>query len=163
MIKMFENEARKLFLKYAIPSLKLHIERGILSEEGFEEAVKAVAENKEPENIEKSFAVAEAMCYRYSNGKVNEKTVREYFLFKHDEVIEKKAKLIRNFDSERCRVYRGEVLQVEDGYALVKTPLEKRRYRTDFIHEIKKGGIVSVHYDFVVEELTADILKGMEQ
>ena len=77
--------------------------------------------------------------------------IEEYFLGKHDQVVDERFELMGDFDPERCRIYEGTIISINDDKALVKLEKKESEYRTDFVSDVKVGDKVIVHRDFVVK------------
>ena len=82
-------------------------------------------------------------------------SIRRYFLFEHDNVVNRRYSMFRDFSTLRCRTYSGRVIKTNGAsMAQVETLLIGRRmYRIDFCKNIKKGDFVVVHRDFVAEKI----------
>jgi len=154
-------EDRILFDKYAFPCLnETDVKRGRITQELADELTARVSENMEPSDglEERLFPVAVSMC-TFLARKANKKSIdadiiREYFLLTHNKVVDEQAELVRDVDPIRCKTYPGMVVKVEGGSAMVETVLGSRSYKTDFEKNVKKGDIVVVHFDHIVERIT---------
>jgi hydrogenase maturation factor len=153
---------KPLFLKYAIPCAETLKERGDLTEEDIEKLTEIIKENKEiPADSEKPFKVALAMCsyiaMREGKREIDEEVIRRYFLYEHDKAIDQRFQEMGDFDPEACRTYPGKVAEVKEKTIFVRTPKGVKEYRNDFIRRVKKGDLVVVHRDFVIEKIDGKI------
>lgn len=149
---------RLLFLKYALPCANTLVTRGKVSQEYIDNLVELVSEGGIPEDgTEKIFKVATAMCdsigRRMCKDTVDSEVIRQYFLLEHAPVVEDRYKLMHDFNPVDCKTYSGKVLDVTDGHAVVETKLGKKDYRTSFAKDVKKGDVVAVHFDYIVERV----------
>jgi len=159
---------RLLFLKYALPCANTLVKRGTVSKEYVDKLIKEVARNKVPvENAEKIFKVATSMCFniaeKMKKDSVDSEVIRQYFLFEHDKVVDDRFKLMGDFNPIDCKTYAGKVLSVHDKYAIVETPLGKRKYKTVFAKDVKKNDYVVVHFDYIVEKISSKIAEKMNE
>jgi len=153
---------RILFFKYALPCAETLIKRGDLSQEEFDKILAMVTSGKEPEkNSENVFKVAMAhlkfISMQKKKNEIDEDSIREYFLFVHDDAVDERFEEVGDFDQEKCRTYPGIVKEVKDGKTLVKTPLGTEYYKNYFAKDLKIGEFVVVHRDFVVEKLSKSL------
>ncbi|MBL7160823.1 MAG: hypothetical protein ISS93_03170 [Candidatus Aenigmarchaeota archaeon] len=145
---------RLLFLKYALPCGQTLVKRGELSQGKLDSLIQKVSCSLDVPDAERIFKVAYAHCSLLAKraGKpIDQKIIRQYFLEKHDEVIDKRFQEMRDFDPVQCQVLRGEVLEAGEK-AVVKTPSGTREFRTDFAPDLERGDRVILHWDFVVEK-----------
>lgn len=161
-----KEEDRMLFMKYAVPCAGTLVKRGKLQQEDVNNLVDVLKnDGKMPENCEKNFTVAMAACslIAMDGGKsvVDSDVIREYFLLKHDDVIDKRYEEMGDFDPEACRTRMGIVLSVEKNRAMVLTSQGKDNYRNDFT-DVKEGDSVIVHWNFIVEKLDKKWRERME-
>jgi hypothetical protein len=148
---------KDLFMRYAIPCADTLVKRGSITQEKLVELIGKMACGKmfsdEDTDI---FKVAKVHCTlmakKSGKSEIDSEIIEEYFLERHDEVVDDRFKLMGDFDPERCRVKSGEVMSVADRKALVKTRKGESEYRTDFIPGVKKGDTVIVHRDFIVKK-----------
>jgi hydrogenase maturation factor len=157
--KKLEISNRILFFKYALPCAETLIKRKNLTREKFRKMIKQMAEGREPEkNKENIFKVAMAhltfLALERKKDKIDDETIREYFLFNHDEAVEERFEEMGDFDSESCRTYPGIVRKIESNRASVETLLGIKPYKKDFVDDLKMQDIVVVHRDFIVEKIS---------
>ena len=163
----FKNDSSKiLFLKYALPCAGTLVKRGSISNKLIEESVRNLSLNRKLSgHPEKFFKTAYAMCEkiaRRANKKsIDENVIRRYFLFEHDKVVDSRYKAFKDFNPMQCRVFSGKILKIKNKRALIKTIIGKKRYRTNFIQNLKKGDCVVVHRSFAVEKISGSILKKL--
>ena len=82
-------------MKYALPCSRTLVKRNQVTQEEVDKLIDIVKNNKEiPKNAEKIFKVAFAACSLIAldtgKNKIDEDVIREYFLKKHSDVIEKR-------------------------------------------------------------------------
>jgi hypothetical protein len=97
------------------------------------------------------------------NGKpvIDEEVIREYYLFSHDKIIDRRYEEMGDFDPVACRIRPGVVQSVGNGSATVKNNLGVHSYRTDYC-PVSKGDLVTTHWDFVVEKIDRQTAARME-
>jgi len=163
----FKNEdAKSLFLRYALPCGYTLVKRGIVTKSFLKETIRNIAEGKKVRGRpEKIFSTAILMCNRIAkkSGKrlIDKSTVRRYFLFEHDKIVSKRYNIFKDFNSMKCRTYSGKVLEVKNNKALVRTVVGKSKYKSDFYKGLKKGDYVVVHRDFIVERINEKMFKQL--
>lgn len=145
-----EKQALELFLRYAFPCAQVLLKRGTLSQEDYDMVALAVMGGKLTKPISDLFPVAVTML-RVMTGKklenISVDEIREYFLHRHDAIVEQRAKEFNDVDIVACKVRKakviktGEKLVVEGGQELKKL----------FPEPVKEGDTVSVHYDCACE------------
>ena len=148
---------RRLFLSYAIPCANTLMERGSITKEGIDELLNAIINERPIEDKDVDiFKVAKAHCtvIAKSLGKdvIDTEVIEEYFLRKHDEVVDERYAQMGDFDPETCRIFSGRVVSINSGFANVDTIRGNGRYRIDFTPKIKTNDYVIVHRDFVVRK-----------
>jgi hypothetical protein len=153
---------RLLFLRYALPCAGTLVKRGKVTSEYIEGLVEQVSRNSAPkEDAEAMFKVANTMCdivaERMGKQSTDAEVIRRYFLFEHSKVVDDRFELMRDFDPVDCRTYAGTVVKADGGSAVVETILGQRKYRTPFVKDLRAGDAVVVHFDFVVERVTAAV------
>lgn len=139
---------RLLFLKYALPCAGTLVKRGKVSQEYVDSLIKQVSNNKVPkEDVEKIFKVAFAMCSKIAaemkKDSIDSEVIRRYFIDEHSKVVDERFELMGDFNPEDCKTYTGKVLEVDGDSALIKTSLGKKKYKTIFAKDIKKGTMLS--------------------
>jgi hypothetical protein len=164
-VKIDEND-RLLFLKYALPCAGTLVRRGNVSQQYVDSLISVVSAGETPvEDAQSMFKVANAMCSgiaeRMGKEKVDCEVIRQYFLLEHSEVVLDRYRLMKDFDPIDCNTYKGRVMSVDGGFAVVNTKLGERKYRTDFVPGICAGDRVVVHWDFVVERVPQDFAARM--
>jgi len=157
-----EISNRILFFKYALPCAETIIKRGNMTSEEFEKMLTQVINEKEPEkNSENVFKVAMAHLKFISMQKkkniINEETIREYFLFGHDEAVDERFEEMGDFDQEKCRIYPGIVREIKNGKTLVETPIGTETCKNYFVKDLKVKDIVVVHRNFVIEKISKSL------
>ncbi len=155
------EEDRLLFLRYALPCAGTLVKRGNVSAEYIDGLIERVSKNIAPERgAESIFKVANVMCDKFARemGKASTdaEVIRRYFLFEHAKVVDDRFELMRDFNPVDCRTYAGKVVGLGEGYAMVQTELGQKRYKTVFAKGIKENDDVVVHYDFVIEKISAE-------
>lgn len=153
---------RILFFKYALPCAETLIERGTLKREKFKEMFSQIISGREPEeNSENVFKVAMAnlkfLTIEKKKDIIDNETIREYFLFKHDEVIDERFEEMGDFNPTTCRTYPGIVREIKNNEATVETPLGKKLYRKELIKDLKLQDVVIIHRDFIVEKISKEL------
>ena len=157
-----EISNRILFFKYAIPCAETLVKRGALDKKDFEKMFDAVKKGKEPEkNSEQVFKVALAhlnlIAKRNNRQVIDEETIREYFLFGHDKVVDDRFEEMKDFNPEACRVYFGIVNKIKNDAAVVETPDGNKSCKLDFVKGLAADDLVVVHRDFVVEKISDEL------
>ncbi len=167
-MKIASSKDRLLFLKYALPCASTLVKRGKASQEYVDSLVELVSSGKVPEeSAESMFKVANAMCEsigrRMGKEEIDSDVIRQYFLLEHSEVVDDRYALMGDFNPADCKTYSGKVIEVTADSAIVETKLGRRRYRTTFVKEVKKGGIVVVHWNFVIEKAPEEFVSRMSK
>jgi hydrogenase maturation factor len=163
----FKNkESRLLFFKYAIPCAETLAKRGVITQRYRKKLMKNVIFNKKiPKDTEKFFKIAYAMCEkiarRAKKKSIDENVVRRYFLFEHDKVVDSRYESFKDFNPLQCRVFPGKILKIKNKEALIKTIIGKKKYRTNFIQNLRIGDCVVVHRSFTVEKISENMLKKL--
>ncbi len=162
-----EENSRVLFMKYALPCAGTLVRRGKVSREYIDRLIDIVKNNgKIPKDAEKIFVVAFSACslIAMDSGKssIDSDIIREYFLLRHDDVIDRRYEEMGDFDPEACRTRSGIVGSVGDDFAVVNTPLGKGKYRTDFVSDIRRNDVVVTHWNFVVEKIDKNTVERMK-
>ncbi len=160
-------EDRPLFLKYALPCASTLVKRGNVTQERVEKLKQLVSEGKVPEeNVERMFKVANAMCEsiaeRMGKNAIDAEVIRQYFLLEHSKVVDDRYKLMGDFNPVDCKTYAGRVIETSDGSAVVETRLGRKNYKSLFAKDVKKGDIVAVHFDYIVEKIDDKMAKKMK-
>lgn len=161
---------KMLFLRYAMPCVSTFVTRGKVSQEEADHMIEQVSHGKVPETAMNLFKVAHAMC-EVTAGEMNKKVIdaevtRQYFHVKHNDVVNSDYALMHDFNPDCCKIHIGKVMAVDAGRATVETKIETelgqetmvKPYRTDFC-KVKVGDEVVVHYDFIVERASEEMLK----
>lgn len=162
-------EDRLLFLKYALPCAGWYVYIGQLKQERLDELVKLVSENRVPEeDVESIFKVAKFFCIldAHEKGKdaVDSDSIRNYFQFRHNKHVEEAEAEAKDGKPQiDSRTYAGEIVQVEEGSARVRTLFGEKKYKTAFEKDARKGDLVVVHYDYIVEKIPEDTAKRMNE
>jgi hypothetical protein len=161
-------EDRLLFLKYALPCASTLVKRGVVTQERVDGMIALVSEGKLPEDgAERIFRVANAMCEsiarRMGKGAVDAEVIRTYFLLEHSKVVDERFESMKDFNPVACKTYAGRVIEAADGLAMVETVLGKQQYKTLFAKDVKKNDDVAVHFDFVVEKISAETAGKMSK
>lgn len=149
-------EDRRLFFKYALPCAGTLVKRGKVTQEYINGLVELVSNGGLPEDkAESIFKVANAMCpvvaEKMGKRGIDSDVIRQYFLLEHSAVVDDRYELMGDFDPVACKTYKGKVMRVEDGHAVVRTSLGEKPYRTTFAKQVQEGDEVVVHWDYVVE------------
>jgi hypothetical protein len=161
-------EDKLLFLKYALPCASTLVRRGVVSQDYVDNLIRLVSEGKVPEKgAESMFKVANAVCEYIARdmGKstIDAKVIRSYFLLNHSKVVDERFETMKDFNPTDCKTYSGIVTEVNGDSAVVETVLGRKRYRTDFCSDVKKDDRVAVHFDFIVEKISAELSKRMNE
>lgn len=159
---------RLLFFKYAVPCAETLVKRGQKDQIFVDDLVKRISENKKIQNkCEENFKVAYAMCKLLAKRKhkkeIDDEIIREYYLFNHDEMVDKRFEQMGDFDPTECRVYSGKVIGIVDGMARVKTILGIKKYKIDYNQNLKIGEFVTVHRKFVVEVISQKLAEELHK
>lgn len=146
-------------MKYALPCGNTLAKRGSISRKFLNDTIKFVADDgKAGDHPEKIFKTALGMCAKIAkkSGKksIGKNDVRRYFLFDHDDVIDRRYQIFGDFSTLRCRTYPGKVSKPGRTWVSVKTPIGNYRYRSDFCRCLKRGDLVVVHRNFIVEKIS---------
>lgn len=152
IIMEIDESSRILFMKYALPCAGTLVKRGSVNQKYVDQLVGIASKGgKIPKDAEKIFKVAFAACalIAIDAGKkiIDDNIVRKYFLSKHDKIIGKRYAEMGDFDPDMCRVRKGTVECLENEFAFVNG----KKFRTDFVPEVKNGDEVVTHWDFIVE------------
>lgn len=163
-----EEKSRLIFMKYALPCAGILVKRGNVSQETVDRLFEIVKKKgKIPKDAEKISAVAFSACsiIAIDSGKkvIDRDIIHEYFLFKHDEMIDKRYEIMGDFDTDMCRTRAGIVLSVTRNKALVKNSFGNKEYYTDFIPDLKENDTVVTHWDFVIEKIDNNTAEKMKQ
>lgn len=162
-----EIEDRELFLKYALPCASTLVKRGSVTQDHIDNLIVMVSNGQMPkENAEEMFKVATAVCghiaERMNKQKIDTEVVRQYFLFEHSPVVDQRYDLMHDFNPVDCKTYTGVVSKTENGYAIVRTSLGERKYKTVFARDVKENDKVVVHFDFIIEKISDETAEKME-
>ena len=147
------------------------VTRGKVSQDEADQMIEQVSHGKVPENAMNLFKVAHAMC-EVTAGEMNKKVIdaevtRQYFHVKHNDVVNSDYTLMHDFNPDSCKIDIGKVTAIDAGRATVEIKIEtelgletmvKPYTRTDFC-KAKVGDEVVVHYDFIVERASEEMLK----
>jgi hypothetical protein len=157
-----DDKSRILFLRYALPCAATLVKRGNVKAGLIRKAITDVSLGKPIEgHPEKIFKTAISMCNRIARRKarnfIDQDVIRTYFLFEHDKAIDRRYKLYKDFDPQGCRTYPGLVI----GAGAVRTILGKKKYRTNFTPNIKKGDKVVIHRNFTVERIDKTLFRRL--
>jgi hydrogenase maturation factor len=159
---------RLLFFKYAIPCAETLVKRGILSKQELEKMLENVKKGKEPEkDSENVFKVALAhlsfIAKQNDKNVIDEDTIREYFLFNHDKVVDDRFEEMQDFNPEACRTNFGIVNKTKNDTAIVETPVGIKPYKSDFVKDLEADDLVVVHRDFIVEKISEDLADKLSE
>ena len=127
-----------------------------------------VSRNIAPEDgAEKIFVVANGMCRaiakRMGKGSVDADVIRRYFLLDHSKVVDERFELMKDFDPVSCNTRIGIVKSFDGPSAVVETDLGRLSYKTLFAKDARIGDRVVVHYDFIIEKASADVIKWLRK
>ncbi len=161
-----EEKSRELFMHYAVPCAGTLVKRGTMKKEHWDMLVSCLKSRKKiPKGAEKDFKVAFAACTIIAMDSkkkvIDNEVIREYYLFSHDAMIDKRYEEMGDFDPYMCRIRAGVVESVGEGFALVRNSSGTRKYRTDYASGLKKGDFVTIHWDFVVEKISKSTAEKM--
>ncbi len=164
---MIQEESRLLFMKYALPCAGTLVKRGKLAQQDIDELINIIKTGSAvPEGAENIFKVAMAACSLLAMDKgmklIDDEVIREYFLFGHDDVIDRRYEEMGDFDPEACRTRAGVVEDVLEGAAIVRTSAGAKEYRTDFA-DVREGDLVVVHWNFIVERIDKQAADKMDR
>jgi hydrogenase maturation factor len=152
------DKSRLLFLKYALPCAATLVKRGKVSAKLVKDSISDVSNGKIKGHPEVMFETANEMCEtiakRQSKKSIDEKVIRRYFLWEHDEAINRRFKRFKDFDPMACRVFPGRIANIKGSKAEVNTVIGKIKYRVDFIQKPVRGDYVVVHRNFAVERIS---------
>ncbi len=159
---------RQLFFKYAVPCAETLVHRGQKTQKFVDDLVEDISKNKEIESdCEENFKVAYAMCKllakRKNKKEIDDEIIREYYLFNHDEMVDKRFEQMGDFDPTECRIYSGQVIDISGNIASVKTILGTKKYRIDYNKDMKRGDFVTVHRKFVVEKISKELAEKLHE
>ena len=156
-LKFDSNDTKNLFLRYAIPCGNVLVKRKTISKDKLDKMKVNLINGRDIRDIEKTFKVASSMCYiitrKMKKNKIDKAVIRKYFWSEHAKAIEWRHNIYKDFDKKLCRVYPGRVTSIGEK-AIVLTPIGKRELRTDFVSDLMKNDLVTVHYDYIVEKIT---------
>jgi len=138
---------KKLFLKYAIPCASTLVIRGDVKQQKIDELKNWVTtetgEEPTSEELHNIFKVASVLCTVTAQelGKdiIDSEVIHEYFLKKHDKIVEERWLEKQDFDKEKCKIR-------------IVTLDENSNYKKDFCPDAKIGDKVVVHYDYIIEK-----------
>lgn len=158
---------KKLFLKYALPSLEERAKRKEITKKELKKLLKDFLSGKDIsyKELERRFPIliahlkktAMRMGKRRRKIVIDKKVIRKYFLEEHSPILMGNV-MIK--DMERCFVLPALVKKVNRKKASVETPFGKREVLLDFIEEKNlKGKYVSVHYSYACEILSEERAK----
>ena len=155
---MLPIKDKELFLRYAIPCGEVLVRRGELREELLSELKESVENGQEIDApVGEIFKVASRMCTilakRLGKTEIDGEVIRRYFMFEHEKAILWRKQFRPDISIKDCMVYPGKVLRIDFDKALVQTPLGEAMLRNDFNQDLKKGDVVSTHYDFISEKI----------
>jgi len=158
---------RMLFMKYALPCAGTLVKRCSITQEEWDSLIDTVRRNRTiPKDAEKIFKVAFAACSLIaldcSKSEIDEEVIREYYLFGHDEMIDKRYEEMGDFDPDMCRIRPGIVKSFENGFATVENVHGLRKYRTDYC-DVKRNDVVATHWNFVVEKIPEETAERMKK
>ena len=155
-MKNLEIIDKELFLKYAIPCGHVLVDRGSLEKEVLERLNKKMIDNQTiRENISEYFPIAAKMttiiAKRLSKDVIDEEVIRQYFLQEHDQAVKWRSSIFPDIPKDECMIQPGRIKNINGETMLVNTPRGELELKRDFVPEALKGGLVTVHYDFVSE------------
>lgn len=161
-----EIKNRELFFRYALPCAQTFVKRGKITQRFLDDIISKFSMGKElPKGFENTFVVAVSMlkiiAKKMGKEEIDDEVIRQYYLVDHDKVVDKRYEEMRDFNPMMCRVRIGKVIKVDGKIAKVKTEIGEYEYRTDFVKDLKEGDIVTVHYDFISEKISEDLLKNI--
>jgi hydrogenase maturation factor len=141
-----------------VPCAETLVKRGVISKNEFKHLLDQLKKGKEPgRNKENIFKIAIAnlkfISIKKNENEISDDTIREYFLFKHDKVVDDRFELMRDFDADKCKTYSGIVRKIRNNNAKVETLLGINSYKTYFVKNLKVDDIVVVHRDFIIEKI----------
>lgn len=163
-----EEKSRNLFMKFALPCAGTLIQRGSVSQQFIDE-LRIIVKNNEkiPKDAEKIFKVAMASCSLLAIDQrkkfIDEKIIHEYFLFKHDNVIDSRYEEMGDFDPNACRTRAGKINLIEKDLAVVENSFGINKYKLDFVPEVKKNDLVVTHWDYIVEKIDKKTAQEMQK
>jgi hypothetical protein len=156
---------RMLFMRYALPCAGTLVKRCSITQEKWDELIETVRGGEAPDGAEKIFKVAFAACSLIARdagkAEIDEEVIRQYYLFEHDRMIDKRYEEMGDFDTGACRIRSGIVRAVGDGHAVVENSTGTSSYRTDYC-SVAVGDVVTTHWNFVVEKINAAVAKEMQ-
>lgn len=156
------KKSKELFLKYAIPCGHILVSRGKISKERLGKLKARLLKGEGIKDVEKVFKTAAGMCYIIANnmGKkmIDRAVIRKYFWYEHSRAIEWRHSIYKDFDKKLCKVYPGKVIKAGKK-AIVKTPIGKRKLKKDFMPDLMKNDLVTVHYDYIIEKISESEFK----
>ncbi len=162
-----DEKSRPLFMKYALPCAGTLVSRGRVSQEKIDSLIDIVKKGEHiPKDSEKIFTVAFTACSLIALDKkkdiIDESVIRDYFLFRHDDIIDKRFEEMGDFDPEACRTRIGTVLSAEMEKANILTGIGPRDFRTDFC-DIHENDTVVTHWDFIVEKVDREMAQRIAE
>ncbi|MCX6816049.1 MAG: hypothetical protein NT120_04325 [Candidatus Aenigmarchaeota archaeon] len=160
-----EDKSRVLFMKYAIPCAGTLVSRGNIKKKDVDVLIDAVKNNKSiPKDTEKVFKVAFSACSILAmdagKKKIDADVIHDYYLFKHDKMIDMRYEEMGDFDPDLCRIRPGVVKKVLHGIAIVENSAGSKKYRTNYC-DVKEGDLVVTHWDFVIEKISRETAEKM--
>jgi hydrogenase maturation factor len=163
----FKNEeARLLFLKYASPCAETLVKRGTVTKKQMNDMLVDVSYRRESsKDAAKKFKTAIFICKKIAK-KLNKKiidveVIRRYFLLEHDKIVDGRYKMFKDFDPQKCRTYSGKIISTKNGFAIVNTIIGNKKYRTDFVPQLKVGNYVIVHRNFIIERINKNLAEKL--
>lgn len=158
---------KELFLRYAIPCGGVLVDRGSVSQKTMDQ-LKGDLLSGRPigQDLGKIFQVGVRMlnllAYRRGKTAIDQNTIRRYFWFEHPDCVREQAKTHPDVVPEQCIVLPARVLKAGKE-TLVRTPLDDRKVKQDFVPDIKPGEWVMVHYSYIVERITEKQAKWLKK
>jgi hypothetical protein len=148
-----------VFLSYAFPCAQVLLHQGHIDEQRYEFLKSNALEHKgvQREVLEGSFKAAVVRLKRYYGEDYwRVENIRDYFLNKHNEVIDSGDGYYRVAPKEfceLCKVYQGRVLKTQGPALVVELEGIEKKVLNLLTPKAKPGDIVSVHMGFAVEVL----------
>ncbi len=148
-----DRKSKVLFLKYALPC-----------SENEEELLKTIEKDREPEeNLEDSFSMAVNMLRITANEKnkekIDEETIREYFWFKHAEILKENNPEKKKEEISECLVLPGKIIDEKKGKNRTKVKLinsERREVNSKLLDKGNEGSWVVIHRDYASEGINEE-------
>jgi hypothetical protein len=167
-MEMRDDEARLVYLRFALQCCDSPINRVHISVEEEETAIGLVSQGKLPERgFEKKFRQAYAVCTiiakEMGKEEIDSEVVLRYFLQLHNPNLDRDLEMGYTFrDSVDCKTYPGKIKKIDDDSAVVDTPVGEIVCRRVFALDLKEGALVAVHRNTIAIPISEAMARTIE-